>query len=553
MAYQVFPTTKAILCLGDSITFMAAARAPRGYPPILDEMLFSKGYTVGNNGISGGGYRNARDAYELFHRNRGLWGVSLLVGVNDIAAGETSAQVFEGIKSFVDLLLADGLKVILGTILPWKLGGGWTLARQTVTEEVNAQIRALAGTHMSLKIIDGYAVFGQPDDPTSLQRTYQEVVPDLLHLGSYGAQVYAELVATGLAEMLAAVPLSQTVPPPATETVAETVAVAAEPDTAQNGTDSLGIHQSDVIIRTALVEAIAELRANPDLLDWVFASLRQDELTSQSYGDKEIEAAKKWFLATQIPVVMVPRLNEAKVPCLTIKLVDSNEDIVTLGDVHYDPIQNIDTEPLILVGPTAPIGYTASTGLLKFSSLGGIYPSVAMSVYDRNGVAHPIVEVLTDLQFKIAAGTVADFSQCTIRSTPPPYAIKMESVRYKETYQIGIHVSGEPVYLTWLHSILVFILLRSKQRLLEARGYESTTFNSTDFDRNEFFEAEFVFSRYINITGYVRHYWPKSFDPTVTSVESALRVIDSNLLPADTNPNNALWIGEHDFLTPPRQ
>lgn len=342
---------------------------------------------------------------------------------------------------------------------------------------------------------------------------------------------------------------------PAATTTAEVVesVAAAEPDSELVGSDSLGIHQSDVIIRTALIEAIAELRANPDLLDWVFAGLRADTMSAQSYGDKEIESAKKWFLATQIPIVMVPRLNEAKVPCITIKLVDSNEDLVTLGDVHYDPIQNIDTEPLILVGPTAPIGYTTSTGLLKFSTLGGIFPSVAMSVYDRNGVAHPIVEVVSDLQFKIAAGTVADFSQCTIRSTPPPYAIKMESVRYKETYQIGIHVSGEPVYLTWLHSILVFILLRSKQRLLEARGYEATTFNSTDFDRNEFFEAEFVFSRYINITGYVRHYWPKSFDPTVTSVESALRVIDSNLLPSDTDPNNALWIGEHDFLTPPRR
>lgn len=202
MTFETFPVARAIVCFGDSITFMASSRADRGYPSILDEALFSRGMSVGNNGISGGGFQNARDAYDLFHRNRGLWGASLLVGVNDIAAGETSAATFAGINALVEEMLADGLRVVLSTILPWKTGGGWSIANQAKTEEVNASIRALAGT-ANLRVIDGYAEFGQVDDPALLRRSLQELTPDALHLGSFGAQAFARLVEAEIIDLLA--------------------------------------------------------------------------------------------------------------------------------------------------------------------------------------------------------------------------------------------------------------------------------------------------------------------------------------------------------------
>lgn len=200
-AFETLPSARAVVCFGDSITFMAAARADRGYPSILDEALFSRGVSVGNNGISGGGFQNARDAYEFYHRNRGLWGASILVGVNDIAAGLTSVATFAGISALVDRLLDDGLRVVLSTILPWKTGGGWSAGNQTKTEEVNASIRALAGA-ANLRVIDGYAEFGQVDDPALLQRCFQEVVPDGLHLGSYGAQAFSRLVEAAIVDLL---------------------------------------------------------------------------------------------------------------------------------------------------------------------------------------------------------------------------------------------------------------------------------------------------------------------------------------------------------------
>lgn len=203
-AFELLPVAaKAIVCFGDSITFMAASRADRGYPSILDELLFDQGVSVGNYGISGGTVQHAQDAYTLRHKDRGLWGACLLVGVNDVAAGATSAAVFAAINALVQEMLEDGLRVVVSTILPWKNGSGWTAPIQTITEAINAQILALDGTHLQLRVIDGYAELGDIDDPTLLQRAFQEVTADALHLGSYGAQVFARLVLPEIEELIA--------------------------------------------------------------------------------------------------------------------------------------------------------------------------------------------------------------------------------------------------------------------------------------------------------------------------------------------------------------
>jgi len=315
-------------------------------------------------------------------------------------------------------------------------------------------------------------------------------------------------------------------------------------------TGALGIHQSDVIIRTAIVAAIADLRANPQLLDYVFASLAQDEQTLKDYGEKSIQRAKDWFLKTNIPVFMVPRIDEAKVPCITIKLLSSEESETTLGDVHWQPTEDNSSDWPALAGPFAPVSYNAATGLMVLPDLGGLILSTAMVLVDATGKTQPILQVFDDGSIIIQQGTVADFSKTLLKGTPPVFVTQLESVWYRESYQIGVHVSGEPVYLTWLHSIVVFILLRYKQALLEARGFERTVVNSSDFDRNEFFEAELVFSRYVTITGNVRQYWPKDTNIKLEALESVIRVEGAGKLPSGTDPNDSLWIGDRDVLTP---
>lgn len=286
-------------------------------------------------------------------------------------------------------------------------------------------------------------------------------------------------------------------------------------------TNGYGIFQSDVIIRTALIAAIADIRANPWLLKYCFASLPKDKLTLADYGEQEVQRAIDWFTATDIPVIIQPRVDTAKLPCISVQLVESSEGASTVGDIHYEPNQDTDTENWpIYFGPFRPKTYTPVSGFVTLDpdQAAGFTLQEGQVIVDSTGKSYPILEVIDDSSFYIASGVVADFTTATIRPGRPAYVSRLESVEFKETYNIGCHVLSEPVHLTYLHSIIVFCLLRYKEALLDPRGLERTTISSSDPQHNGNYGKDNVFSRFVMLTGYVRHYWPSGVDPKIGSV-----------------------------------
>lgn len=326
-------------------------------------------------------------------------------------------------------------------------------------------------------------------------------------------------------------------------------------------TKIVGIHQSDVIIRSALTAAIADLRANPWLLDYVFASLPQDTLTWKEYGEKSVQQAKQWFLRTNIPVKVVPVLNELTVPCVTISLISSSEvtQESTIGDVHSESSEQT-TSPWPALTPIfAPVSYNQSTGIMVVPTLPeDIYPAPGMYLVDKVGRYHEVLEVLDSTTLKIQPGTVADFRETILKSGRAGFVANIESSSFREAYRVGVHVGGDPAPLVWLHSIVTFILMRYKEALLEARGFERSTHSSSDFQRDSQFETEMVFSRYIELTGYVRQYWPKAIaSPIDAVVMDPIRVSGENasvkVADAGVDPDEALWVGDLDTINPARR
>lgn len=328
--------------------------------------------------------------------------------------------------------------------------------------------------------------------------------------------------------------------------------------------EAQGIFQSDIIIRTAIVAALADLRKNPHLLDYVFASLPCDDVTRKDYGEKSVAAARKWFLNNKIEVAMVPVMDKAKAPMITIKLLDSNEAESTLGDIHYLPSEFDDKHWPPLTEPFNP-QYSPATGIFSVSvgDVGGLYVVPGMFIIDNVGIAHEILTVSDD-SFSIKPGTVGDFRNSVLKGRKPSSSTSLESVVYKETYQLGVHVPSEPVYLTWLHSIVVFCLLRYKEALLESRGFGRSVVNSSSFDKNPEFTEEHIFSRYMNVSGYVRQYWPKVLGaPTIQTVEggdtgqpaigAGIVVAGGGKMSPTIDPDDSLFRGDEDTISPPKK
>ncbi len=318
-------------------------------------------------------------------------------------------------------------------------------------------------------------------------------------------------------------------------------------------TEPIGIFQSDIIIRTMLVAAIEDLRANPWLLDYVFASLKYDALTAKTYGEKEIERAKEWFKKTKVNVMMGARIPDGDPPavCITLHIVSSTEEENTLADVHYRPIEDTENNWPALTAKFDPVSYNATTGVMTVPAdiAASLVFATGMVVADRTGTAHPILETLSTNSFKLATGIVADFHECFVKAASPSMVATIESASFKESLAVGCHVAGEPVHLTYLHSIIVFALLRYRQDLLEARGFERSFIASTDFKVDEDVAPEMFFSRYVNLVGYVKQYWPKRIVQKVLSTEGQMRVIDGGTAPDTSDLDELAWVGDQDPLT----
>jgi hypothetical protein len=311
-----------------------------------------------------------------------------------------------------------------------------------------------------------------------------------------------------------------------------------------------GIHQSDIIIRTALAAALSDLRANPWLLDYVFASLSQDELTCRIYGDKEVTRAKEWFMKTAVPVSMDYRLDDPPPVVVSISLVESVETEATLADIHHDPAEALEAEWPALTAAFTPT-YVSATGVVTVpQAIGdGLVIAVGMILVDRNGGQHSITEIRDQYSFVVETGLNVDFYNSIIKSAYPKYVNTVESLAFRERYRIGCHVHGEASKLAWLHSIIVFCLLRYKQDYLEHRGFERTTVTSAPFQSDNAWGKENCYVRYIDITGFVRHYWPKyQSDRILSATIDPLNIgavgVDNDVFESEQSAIDPAWFAQ---------
>lgn len=294
-------------------------------------------------------------------------------------------------------------------------------------------------------------------------------------------------------------------------------------------TEILGIIQTDHLLRSGIVASIEELRRQAWLLPWVFRSLQEDELTKKTHGQAVIDLATRWFLDTEIPVFLNVRLQDAKAPCVTITLQGGQEAEATLGDVHYQPAEVLDLDR-VTIAEFNPVSYDPATGSVVVPSSVEAVLVQGLSLFDARGLEHPIVEVDGDT-LKIQPGVVGDFSKVAVRTPAAGHVASVESVVEQETYLLGCHVQGEVDTLMYLVSVLKFVLLMFKQKYLEARGFERTRISATDLKYNpDFGQGQNVYSRYVSITGFVRHVWPKEIRQRPLGALVQLRAIGAGRL-----------------------
>jgi lysophospholipase L1-like esterase len=201
---------KVVVAFGDSITdgFQSTIGANHRWPNFLDDRLQAAGSSVGavsvvNAGIGGnrwlnnvvgpaGATRFSRDVLAI----SGATHVIILLGINDIGLGKlvpsqavTADQIDSAITTAINQAKANGLKVIVGTLLPFNGAFYFDANAEAKRQAVNTFLRSAPGVD---GVVDFDSVMQNPSDPTSLNPAYDS--GDHLHPNDSGYQVMANAI-----------------------------------------------------------------------------------------------------------------------------------------------------------------------------------------------------------------------------------------------------------------------------------------------------------------------------------------------------------------------
>ncbi|GAA4893438.1 GDSL-type esterase/lipase family protein [Streptomonospora salina] len=198
--------TGTVVALGDSITDTAATtgNADQRWPDHLARRLDAvEGPTlsVANAGLGGNlllGERDGQPFYGVGAVDRldrdvldqsGARTVILLEGINDIGYGSSAPEIIDGYRQIIDRAHARGLRIVGGTLLPFKGSSIWTPERQETWSAVNEWIRT--GGEFD-GVADFAAATASAGDPLRLAPAYDS--GDALHPGDAGTEATAAAV-----------------------------------------------------------------------------------------------------------------------------------------------------------------------------------------------------------------------------------------------------------------------------------------------------------------------------------------------------------------------
>ncbi len=314
----------------------------------------------------------------------------------------------------------------------------------------------------------------------------------------------------------------------------------------------------DIIVRPGLIAALNYLRAHPDDLDAIWASIAQDGLTSSSpgYGLNQVQLARAWFLAREIPVFLNIRVPDdlRSGAFITVSALKSDEQVNTLGDSTWVQ-EDVEAPNPWLCAEFTPTGYDKQTRVLTIPATATalVVLTDSVLVVNNRGTEYGIARVIDDTHvvLDVDQGAAVDLNRIRLRYPHDSHRVSMGGAVFRETYGIGCHSYEEPIHALYLHAIVAHILTRHRVEFFEARGFQSTSFSTGALEPDSNFGAELGYSRYVTLTGQFHHLWTTEPSEKVQAVEAQFRVTGANgaIRTVDVaDDDDLLWLGQQDTL-----
>jgi hypothetical protein len=324
----------------------------------------------------------------------------------------------------------------------------------------------------------------------------------------------------------------------------------------------MAIFQSDLTIKTAIQLGIDDMRKNEWLIDDMLSDCVQNPYLQTKYGQKQIDACKEWLTNNQIDIYMAERKDKDRFPCITITLGSSSEkdEMKTMADQSTETIKLLPNQigkPIpYVVKPFTGFTYSPMNGEVTFpantKNIDGI--ATGMILVDPATGNGYVIQDVTSNGVVIEESLTINATKLAVLPQNQFYEARVEHTFFQETYNIGCHSHGDPQALLWLHSIVLYSILRYRESLLEANGFGQCNLSSSDLMTTGAISSEAgdtIYVRYITLTGMVENSWIKS--PRRIIEKLAIRdvagqtTVDGTVLPGPDR--NAGFVGGIKILS----
>jgi len=278
----------------------------------------------------------------------------------------------------------------------------------------------------------------------------------------------------------------------------------------------MGLFQADITLSVAIKLGLADLRRNKFLLWQAFEELANDPLYKDQYGKSEQERIAA-LLDRQIMVYSSHRPpDSAKYPCFVIKLGGGQEDSGRESLNDYPESEQVDSNSLggafpnekIIAEDITPISYDKNTGIITFNSATDLD---ALRVFDGhfildaiNNKKYPITLVLGASELMIDPVQDINLTNLKIVTKDKNYAHTKKTLWYWETHSIEAW-STDSVECIYLWNILLYILIRYKQPLLDNRGFSIGTYSYGPIQQYNPEDPNSLYYREVTLRGRVAH------------------------------------------------
>lgn len=301
----------------------------------------------------------------------------------------------------------------------------------------------------------------------------------------------------------------------------------------------MGILATDIVIKTAIEAAIADLRKNKWILSDVYGDLAGDPMAATDYGYKEVERATEWMLGNDIGVYITNLVDTPRFPCITIVRTSSREmqeRAALADDFSMEDIEpaGITRQNQRMTPEFTPKAYDKTKGIVTLPD--SITTSAVFNgqylVAKRSGKAYIIQHVLTSSSFQIAAGTNDDFTEAYVVPPTSLWNLQKELTFLEETFAIGMHAQSDINQALWLRQLMQYIMLRYKESYIEKRGVELSSYHVGAIDANPHFPAtELVFSCTMTLVGQTEASFVKYASPKLQGTKVSIRIADGPKTP----------------------